>query len=237
MRRNEGGDVPVAHAERFVFFHIPKTAGVSVTQALRRAGVVFEWDEAVTIWPRLHARPDNGDLIRRLKGVFPLNTVEGFCEPHLPAAVLLELVPESVSTDYFKFTFVRNPWDLVASNFHYLKKVFAEHEHLGAVDPDYAHVLAHGDFEDFVRACPMILSDQLTFLTDRSGHIAADFIGRCESIDRDFAMICGRIGVDATLRRENVTSHPPYREMYTAETRTIVERHFARDIERFGYKF
>lgn len=229
--------MPVAHAERFVFLHIPKTGGVAVTQALRRAGVAFEWDRDVSIWESLQARPDNGELVRRLKTVFPLNTVTGFREPHLPAAVLLELVPQAVAERYFTFAFVRNPWDLVVSTFHYLQQMFATHEQLGIADPDYAHLLARPSFDDFVRSYPMIGSDQTAFLTDSAGRIAANFIGRCERIDADFATVCRRIGVAAELRRENVTPHPPYRELYTPETRAIVERHFARDLERFGYEF
>jgi hypothetical protein len=229
--------MPVAHAQRFVFFHIPKTAGVSITQALRRAGVVFEWDRDVSIWPHLQSRADNSELIRRLKTVFPLNTVVGFCEPHIPASVLLDLASRSVTAEYFKFAFVRNPWDLVVSTYHYLKTMFAEHERLGVLDPDCAYILGQADFDGFVRVYPMFASDQSTFLTDSNGQLAVDFIGRCESIDADFAAICRRIGVDATLGRENVTPHPPYRDHYTAETRAIVERHFAHDIERFGYEF
>jgi len=49
--------------------------------------------------------------------------------------------------------------------------------------------------------------------------------------------VCRRIGITAKLERENTTSHRPYREYYTNETRAIVERHFSRDIARFGYRF
>ena len=163
--------------------------------------------------------------------------MRGFCEPHLPAGVLLDMVPESVRTDYFKFAFIRNPWDLVVSTYHYLKKVFAEHAHLGLVDPDYDHILKTGGFGDFVRAYPMINADMTSFISDSDGHLLVDFVGRCERIEEDFEVICRRIGVTATLRHENVTEHAHYREYYNGATRAIVEEHFRRDIERFGYKF
>jgi hypothetical protein len=35
----------------------------------------------------------------------------------------------------------------------------------------------------------------------------------------------------------NTSSHLQYRQMYTASTRDLVARRFARDIEKFGYDF
>jgi len=45
------------------------------------------------------------------------------------------------------------------------------------------------------------------------------------------------VGVAVPLPHDNRSDHAHYREYYNDETEAIVERHFARDIERFGYTF
>jgi Sulfotransferase family len=227
--------VPVCHTKRIVFLHVPKTAGVSVRQGLRRAGLHFDLDADGTIWPRLRDHPRNGTLVRRLKTIFPMNTIAGFGEPHLPARVLYELTPGEVRS-YFSFAFVRNPWDLVVSTYHYWKKVFAEQAELGRNDPDHAYALNNFSFEEFVRAYPMFGTDMSAFLEDEYGKLP-DFVGRFERLGDDFGEVCRRIGVAADLRHENATGHDHYRKFYSDETRAIVGEVFARDIQRFGYTF
>jgi hypothetical protein len=227
--------MPICHEKRFVFLHVPKTAGVSVKRGLRRAGLHFEFDRGDTIWPRLQAHPRNGELIRKLKTVYPMNTIAGFAEPHLPASVLYDLaVPEARS--YFSFAFVRNPWDVVVSTYFYWQKVFAAQAELGRNDPDHAYALSRFSFSEFVRVYPMFGSDLMSSLEDENGRLP-DFIGRYETVAADYAEICRRIGVDATLDHENATPHAPYRDYYTPETRAVVGNFFARDIEHFGYTF
>jgi hypothetical protein len=227
--------MPICDKHRFVFLHVPKTGGVSVTMALRRAGLALTFDRGVSVWPRLEGHPRGADLVRRLKAMYPLNTVSGFCEPHLPASVLFELA-EPQAREYFTFAFVRNPWELVVSTYHYWVKVFAEQAELGRLDPDFPPLLA-GDFAAFVRRYPMVAADQTAFVSDEHGRSVVDFVGRCERLADDFATVCSRIGVAAKLQQENTTKHGPYREYYTDETRAIIECHFARDIAAFGYRF
>jgi len=219
-----------------VFLHVPKTGGVSVTRALRRAKLTFEFDREVSIWPRLREHAAGGALVRRLKSVYPINTVAGFSEVHVPASVLFDLTDSAVRREYFTFAFVRNPWDLVVSTYHYWRTVFASDERLGRLDPDFPPLL-DGDFSQFVRLFPIVGSDQTAFLSDAHGEIVPSFIGRMERLDEDFAEICRRLGIAAELGRENTTEHGPYREYYTEETRAAVAQHFARDIAAFGYRF
>jgi hypothetical protein len=228
--------MPICHERRFAFLHVPKTGGVSVTNALRRAGVKLEFDREVSILPRLLQHPLGGALVRRLKAVYPLNTVTGFAEVHVPASLLFELTAPEVQREYFSFAFVRNPWDLLVSMFHYWRNVFSIDERLGRLDPDFPPLLAD-DFSSFVRRYPIVGSDQTAFLSDADGTLMPSFIGRVERLDEDFAEVCRRIGICASLERENTTAHGPYREYYDTGTRAIVEGYFARDIAAFGYRF
>jgi hypothetical protein len=145
----------------------------------------------------------------------------------------------------FKFTFVRNPWDRLVSTYHYLQAG-------GQGDKDAAWAarlgLAGRSFRDFVRERlsqdgingAYHLRPQAQFVTLGPDHpVEMDFVGRFETIERDFATIRDRLGLDATLPSRNRGTARPrdYRAAYDDETREIVGRVYARDVALFGYAF
>jgi hypothetical protein len=216
--------VPIAAERDALYVHVPKTGGTSIERELNGDG----------LWDRLRAHADGARLVRALKAIYPINVVAWFAEKHLPAVVLRELVPREQWDRCFKFAFVRNPWDVVVSTYFYVTKVsdwFRAHE------PDYAAVIERCDFREFVHYYPMIARDSCALILDERGEPLVDFVGRYESLEADFAQVCRRIGISAPLARHNRSEHAHYREYYDDETKRIVERHFARDIERFGYRY
>ncbi|MFO8053169.1 MAG: sulfotransferase family 2 domain-containing protein [Candidatus Omnitrophota bacterium] len=76
----------ISHTYKFIFLHIPKTAGSSVAATLKR-------------------NLNKNDLL--------------LC-PHTKA-VRLKLTAKDKWKDYFKFTFVRNPWDRMVSAYFFLR--------------------------------------------------------------------------------------------------------------------
>jgi hypothetical protein len=67
--------------------------------------------------------------------------------------------------------------------------------------------------------------------------VLVTFLGRFETLGTDFAHVCRRIGVVATLGRANRTSRGDYRDYYSPRLIALVRDHFAEDVERFGYAF
>ena len=61
---------------------------------------------------------------------------------------------------------------------------------------------------------------------------------RVETLGEDFAALCAARGLTGIeLPRKNASARGDYRELYDDETREVVARGFAADIERFGYTF
>ncbi|MGD0050803.1 MAG: sulfotransferase family 2 domain-containing protein, partial [Vulcanimicrobiaceae bacterium] len=146
--------MPIEHRRRFIFVHIPKTAGISVMLALQRMRVKLELNRR-NVFPRLLEHPHRVAILRRLRDYSALATMTNYVERHLPAVILREFVADDVWRSYFKFAFVRNPWDLCVSTYHYVRRTFETSPAAVAADPDFAYVIARSDFAGYLRALPL----------------------------------------------------------------------------------
>ena len=92
------------------------------------------------------------------------------------------------------------------------------------------------------------LAPQLSWLTGREGEggnpdgkVIVKYIGRFESLERDFNRIRSRLfpgPIDKPLPVINVSlNKPDYRSLYTDEMVEIVRDFYIQDIEYFGYEF
>lgn len=153
--------------------------------------------------------------------------------------------------DWFTFSFVRNPWDRLLSCF--LSKVHPDRMddpllHNG-VEPEFSKYadLFHGrmSFAEFVQTTVSIpdeeadihFGSQYLYVTDPSGQLLVNFLGRFENIADDFAKVCKHIGLSAGLPHLLRTEHDHYRSYYTVQTQHLVAKRWSRDIELFGYRF
>lgn len=144
---------------------------------------------------------------------------------------------------YFKFTFVRNPWDRVVSTYFFLKdgglterdKKWSE-EHLSQFE----------NFNDFVREWLILdnvnaslhFQEQHLFLTDEKGFMPLDFIGRFETLEEDFQTVLDHLGIERQLEKKNTSNRKrDYKDYYNEETRAIVANVYKKDIELFNYAF
>ena len=149
--------------------------------------------------------------------------------------------------NYFKFTFVRNPWDRAFSAYNFLKR--------GGVDENdklwAPNIACYKTFDAFIKEgfrTPIMqhklhFISQHKFLSMPHQKISlVDFVGYYENLEEDFEVIKDRLQLDANvkLKHINKTSEEKkldYKNFYTEETRKIVQNVYQKDIDLFGYNF
>ena len=161
----------------------------------------------------------------------------GRSSSHKIALIQREEIGDVRWAESYSFSFVRNPWDKVVSQYFFK---------IRNNDPSLVDNLIPFDQwveEVWIHRNPIYASRVKSFmpqhdwLSDEHGEIMVDFVGRFENINADFDKICQAIGHDLKLPHLNKTAHKPYREVYNAKSRSIIERAFQRDIDYFGYTF
>jgi hypothetical protein len=151
-------------------------------------------------------------------------------EGHVTAAQIAAEMGVDEFQSYFSFAIVRNPWDWQVSLYTFASKSTRHRQH--------QLVAGFADFNEYLRwRCREEVRFQKSYLYSTEGEQLVDFIGRYENLEADFQSICRRIGVEEELPVLNVSKTKPYQEYYTPETRELVRKIFAPDIETFHYTF
>jgi hypothetical protein len=141
--------------------------------------------------------------------------------------------------NYFKFTFVRNPFDRFVSTYFYFKKYGRD----GRGDVKMGDVVNRFNFfKDFVINFDKIPETEWCYPHWKQQmhwiHKDIDFVGRFENLQQDFNTICDKIGIPRQqLPHKLKSKHKHYTEYYDDETKQIVAEKYAKDIDYFGYKF
>ncbi len=147
--------------------------------------------------------------------------------------------------DYFKFTFVRNPYDRLVSWWNYIQIEYQSHQQMPTGKEIWKNlcddiVTKNKDFTSFVRAENPVWFPKTSSecISDKDENNLLDFIGRTENFQEDFNIVCDKIGIpQQQLPHKNSSNHKHYTEYYDEETKQIVAERYAKDIEHFGYEF
>jgi len=148
----------------------------------------------------------------------------------------------------FSFAFVRNPLSRVHSAYYYLKAGGVNY-----VDRDdwKKYCAPFKGFEHFIMeglyACKCLqqhFKPQFTyvckfdaFTNKHCGPVAVDFIGKFESLQKDFDTLCGMINKEkVVLGHYNKCMHDDMEQGYTKEMESMVKENYKHDFELFNYE-
>ncbi len=199
----------ISNEKKFIFFAFNKTGSTSVEQVLSK-----ENSKLISGYLWL-----NYKLLLSGKRHFK----------HVDPRDIKQILGARRWDNYFKFTFVRNPWSRAVSLYNYHRKS----------DPA-RFPLAQKSFKEWVLGggtgtANRSMSD---FIRDDNGALILDFVGRYETLQQDFSYICKEIGLpDSLLPHANQSTREDYRKYYDDETREIVRNWCSTDIAEFDYRF
>jgi chondroitin 4-sulfotransferase 11 len=135
----------------------------------------------------------------------------------------------------FTFALVRHPYDRVVS----LHKFRIRTNQTGLGDRPLelnAWVrAAFGSKDPAYYDKPHFFAPCFDWVSDRDGQIIVDHIAKLEAIEEEWPALRARLGAAADLPMRNATPGPG-RDSLDAESRRIIQRHFRRDFEAFGYE-
>jgi hypothetical protein len=203
--------------KKFIFIHIPKTAGQSITHALAPFSVKPETTQYRRLLSRLPV---------------PEHPTRAWLRVHDKAAWIRRKLPREIFDGYHKFAVVRNPYDYAVSYFAYLQTNKGSRRNRDAQKWTFLDFLTY--LEGKTR---FIGIAQSSWITEPGGKIIVDELLRFETLAADFAALTERLAIDVTLPHVNRSNRGAYREMYGPKERAIADRLFARDLALLGYEF
>jgi len=213
----------ISHGRKFIFVHIPKTGGTSLSLALEAKAM--KDDILIGDTPKAKNRR------KRIKDV----QVSGRLWKHARLTDIYGLVTQEQIERYLVFTIVRNPWDRVVSYYHWLKMQKFNHPAV--------KIAKNNSFADFL-ATPSTqssLHNDATryYVSDLNGIVRCDMYLRMEYLSEDAGRLGENLGIKlADLSHDNRSERESdYTGYYDVESQNIVHAAFADDIERFEYRF
>lgn len=205
----------ISHKHKCIFIHVPRTAGTSIEKSIYG----IDW---------LH-----GDL----------HCSHGLATKHLCASTAKEIYFDYWE-DYFKFSFVRNPWSRMKSLSGF---------------PDYSGVTLNKgllDVSGYKTKFPKIELDSRSASAspkrppNKDSFIKnavylnildepLDFIGKFESLEKDMEYISSQLAtpIDLPLSKMGYRAPSPYQPFYDNKNKKLVENYYLQDLKKFGYSF
>jgi hypothetical protein len=208
--------VIVSYRHRFIFAAVPKTGTHSVRQALREQ----MGDEDVE---------QVGLFVNKR---FPWQDLAAIQHGHLSLRQVRPYLGEEAFSSFFKFAFVRNPFDRFVSYCAFMLRggdLFQRRPR---------DVMRHFLFEDPPEHHILFQSQASLLVADDGQTLLVDTVGRVEDMQTSYDRICERIGLASRpLDRVNGGRRDDYRHYYDQALVDGVAARYAQDLKLFGYTF
>ena len=198
---------------KFIFIHIPKSAGSSIYFALK------PFSDPVAL--KFISSP-----LKKIGN--PINLGPEPLDSHSTAKEIQSILGLDFF-NYFKFVFVRNPWERVCSDYYYIRN--------NKTHPAHAKTVNTKDLNEFISKGIYVLRPQCDFIFDDSNNQLVDFIGRYENLEEDFNHILEKLKINVQLKRFNSNYYMSHKEILNKESIELIYERYKKDISIFKYNF
>lgn len=222
-----------------IFIHIPKVAGQSI-ETMFLNDLNLNWKQ-------------RGELMLRKRKLFERGP---YRLAHLRAQEYVDLkyIDEQNFKEYFKFSFVRNPFSRAYSHYKYL---------------GYSKVCSFECFitkvlEKRINKNHFFFISQTDYLYHSNGKLLVDFVGKFENLNEDIKYVIEKArlknkslpyvnkskneikrGISKVVKNPAILAHikldnevfSDYREAYNEKTINKVSKLYKADLKNFGYSF
>ena len=219
----------ISNSHKFIFVHVMKTAGTSVSAAI---DPYLRWNDVAIGGTRFGEQMQ--PAFRERFGL----------HKHSTASEIRDMVGAGVWSSYFTFTVVRHPYDRIVSLYTWLHKTL-RNARPDATEWSWPVATAFGEsegFSGFIRHEQFRKSlggrPQAEWTCDDGGHCIVDFVGRFEDLDAARMTISNRIGVNLEpFERHNASTERTRRaDFFSGEADyDYLHKLHEKDFELFGY--
>lgn len=216
----------VCNSHKFIFIHIPKTAGTSVKTALSPLLAPGDIQIGVSVNPK----PTQHSADPRWRGL----------RKHSPASEVKEIVGSESFEQYHKFSVVRNPFTRTRSIFTFLKYNFRGFPKAEVMD-DFSTLEEFLKSDFFARLGPSrMFEPQVNWLRNSEGQICIEHIARVETLNHDIAVFLDLVGEgqplpSLTIGRKNVSRSGKAEYEISGAAADLIRKRYEIDFATFGY--
>lgn len=210
----------ISDKHRYIFFHLPKNAGVSISSYLIAQEVKLRLKKSINyLTPYIFGKKNNF-YITKEKKFYNFNS-------HITCYNFFALINEKSFKNYFKFAVVRNPFDRAVSRYEYSKKIQTRFKNFS--------------FEEFLifdLKNNLHTLKQYEFCTYDKNKLILDKIIKFENLNEEFNEVTNTLfKKNHNIKHLNKTKRNNYREYFNSNTIKLIEKNLYKDLEYFNYEF
>lgn len=203
--------MPVCFDRKIAFIHIPKTAGQSIEDLFE-----FKRDKYHYAEYQHNGHEFYHSTIKNMQSKIDVS-------------------------NFFKFSFVRNPFDRLVSEFFFRPKNGIFFKRLGMkkhsfddfANGVYEYKLSY-DVSKSHEECHLYKQFDFIYIDNK---ISVDFLGRFENLKNDIYTLKKKFNINKNIIHINKTNHYHYSSYYSATTKSMVEKIYEKDLNAFNYDF
>lgn len=211
----------ISYKYKFIFFHVPKAAGSSILSSFKtklgKDVLINDQNKNIKIWLK--------------------NNTNVLWPNHIKPSVMRAYLGDEMFQSYFKFGFVRNPYDRLVSLYHYTKqkeeKIYSEK---GIELPEFSKkIINSSSFQEWILSGEYGNS-QYAFLSDKNEDLLLDFTGQTENLQTDISYICGYLNMpNIIISSKNKSVHNSFESYVTKDVANHINQTYHNDFVHFHY--